>query len=156
VANKTGNGGFKAGASGNPGGRPKAASVIAIEARKHGLAMVGVLNTIARKGRSEQARISAAVALLDRGYGRPSQSVELNFHADLLQKRLLEMTPEELHILEERTIQISATDYDDSEPGLPLGSGGYNGGGAADDRQTQAWKLSPATDRQNSGRARRR
>jgi hypothetical protein len=131
VANKTGKGGFKAGASGNPGGRPKAASVIAIEARKHGLAMVGVLNTIARKGKSEQARISAAVALLDRGYGRPSQSVELNFHADLLQKRLLEMTPEELRILEERTIQISATDYDDSEPGLPLGSGGYNGGGAA-------------------------
>ena len=41
------------------------------------------------------------------------------------------MTPEELRILEERTIQISATDYDDSEPGLPLGSGGYNGGGAA-------------------------
>jgi hypothetical protein len=79
VANKTGKGGFKAGASGNPGGRPKAASVIAIEARKHGLAMVDVLNTIARKGKSEQARISAAVALLDRGYGRPSQSVELKF-----------------------------------------------------------------------------
>jgi hypothetical protein len=90
VANKTGKGGFTPGASGNPGGRPKAASVIAIEARKHGLAMVAVLNSIARKGKSEQARIAAATALLDRGYGKPAQSVELNFHANLLQKKLLE------------------------------------------------------------------
>ena len=131
MANRTGKGGFKPGASGNPGGRPKAASVIAIEARKHGLAMVAVLNTIARKGKSEQARISAAVALLDRGYGKPSQSVELNFHADLLQKRLLEMTPEELRILEERTLQISGIGTDESEPILPLGTGRYDGDGAA-------------------------
>ena len=131
MANRTGKGGFKPGASGNPGGRPKAASVIAIEARKHGLAMVAVLNSIARKGKSEQARIAAAAALLDRGYGKPSQSVELNFRVDLLQKRLLEMTPEELRILEERTIQISMADSDDGEPGLPLGSGRYDGDGAA-------------------------
>jgi len=127
VANKTGKGGFTPGASGNPGGRPKAASVIAIEARKHGLAMVAVLNGIARKGKSEQARIAAATALLDRGYGRPSQSLELNFNANLLQKRLLEMTPDELLLLEERTLQISGigTDDDAGETQLPLAGGGY-------------------------------
>lgn len=128
MANRTGKGGFKPGASGNPGGRPKAASVIALEARKHGLAMVAVLNTIARKGKSEQARIAAAVALLDRGYGKPSQSVELNFNANLLQKKLLDMTPEELRILEERTILISGIpDDDDSVPQLQFGGGDYNG-----------------------------
>jgi hypothetical protein len=128
VANRSGKGGFKPGASGNPGGRPKAASLIAVEARKHGLAMVSVLNTIARKGKSEQARIAAAVALLDRGYGKPSQSVELNFHADLLQKKLIDMTPDELRILEERTIQISGLgDGEDGAPQLQFSGGDYNG-----------------------------
>lgn len=131
MANKTGTGGFKPGASGNPGGRPKAASVIALEARKHGLAMVSVLNTIARKGKSEQARIAAAVALLDRGYGKPSQSVELNFHADILKKRLTELTPEELRILEEQTIRISGGADDEGQPQLGLTSGDYNGDGAS-------------------------
>jgi hypothetical protein len=129
VANKTGKGGFTPGASGNPGGRPKAASVIAIEARKHGLAMVAVLNGIARKGKSEQARIAAATALLDRGYGRPSQSLELNFHANLLQKKLLEMTPDELRLLEQTAIQISGIgdDEDAGDLRLPFAGGDYNG-----------------------------
>jgi hypothetical protein len=129
VANKTGKGGFTPGASGNPGGRPKAASVIAIEARKHGLAMVAVLNSIARKGKSEQARIAAATALLDRGYGKPAQSVELNFHASLLQKKLLEMTPDELRVLEQTAIQISGIgdDEDASDLRLPFAAGDYNG-----------------------------
>ena len=129
MANKTGKGGFTPGASGNPGGRPKAASVIAIEARKHGLAMVAVLNSIARKGKSEQARIAAATALLDRGYGKPAQSVELNFHASLLQKKLLEMTPDELRVLEQTAIQISGIgdDEDAGDLRLPFAGGGYNG-----------------------------
>ena len=125
--NKTGRGGFKPGASGNPGGRPRAASIIALEARKHGLAMVGVLNAIARRGKSEQARIAAAVALLDRGYGKSSQSVELNFHADILKKRLTELTPEELRILEEQTIRISGGADDEGQPQLGFAGGDYNG-----------------------------
>jgi len=32
---------------------------------------------IAKNGRTESARVSAAIALLDRGYGRPPQSMEL-------------------------------------------------------------------------------
>jgi hypothetical protein len=129
VANKTGKGGFTPGDSGNPGGRPKAASVIAIEARKHGLAMVAVLNSIARKGKSEQARIAAATALLDRGYGKPAQSVELNFHANLLQKKLLEMSPEELRVLEQTAIQISGigNDEDVGDLQLTFTGGAYNG-----------------------------
>jgi hypothetical protein len=127
VANKTGKGGFTAGASGNPRGRPKAASVIAIEARKHGLAMVAVLNGIARKGKSEQARIAAATALLDRGYGKPAASVELSFHANLLQKKLIEMTPEELRVLEQTTIQIIGHHEDVGDLQLPFTAGAYNG-----------------------------
>ena len=135
MANKTGKGGFKPGASGNPGGGPKAASIIALEARKHGLAMVSVLNTLARRAKSEQVRVAAANSLLDRAYGRPSQSVELNFTASLLQKKLTEMSPDELRVFEERVLQISGAgadgDDDSGDDGgaiqLPLGDGDYNG-----------------------------
>ena len=35
------------------------------------------LHDIAANGQSEAARVSAAVAILDRGYGRPTQTTEL-------------------------------------------------------------------------------
>jgi hypothetical protein len=127
MVNKAGKGGFERGRSGNPGGRPKAVSLISVEARKHALDCIRTLSRIARNGKSEQARIGAAVALLDRGFGKPSQSLELNFHADILQKRLSELTPDELRIVEERTIQISGGVGDDSEPELQLGNGTYDG-----------------------------
>jgi hypothetical protein len=149
VANKTGKGGFTAGTSGNPGGRPKAASVIAIEARKHGLAMVAVLNTIARKGKSEQARIAAATALLDRGYGKPAQSVELNFHAKLLQKKLLEMSPDELRVLEQTAIQITGLDDDEAAGDMQLPfAGGVTTGLKHDQENPPAGQLPAVDDRQ--------
>lgn len=41
-------------------------------AREHAGDMVAVLLNIAKAGESEAARVSAANALLDRGYGKPS------------------------------------------------------------------------------------
>jgi hypothetical protein len=42
--------------------------------RQHGATAIDALVKIATKGKSESARISAATALLDRGFGnRPSQ-----------------------------------------------------------------------------------
>lgn len=47
------------------------------KARTYTEAMLGVLVEIALKGKSEAARASAANAVLDRGYGKPRQGIEL-------------------------------------------------------------------------------
>lgn len=45
-------------------------------ARAHTSTALGVLVEVAKKGESESARVAAANALLDRAYGKPSQSHE--------------------------------------------------------------------------------
>jgi hypothetical protein len=63
---------FQKGKSGNPGVRPKAAHSIQELARKHAPEAIKTLADIAKKG-TPGARVSAAIALLDRGYGNPPQ-----------------------------------------------------------------------------------
>ena len=63
---------FQRGSSGNPGGRPKAAHSIQELARKHAPDAIETLVDIAKTG-TPAARVSAAVALLDRAYGKPPQ-----------------------------------------------------------------------------------
>jgi hypothetical protein len=46
---------------------------------------------------------------LDRGYGRPAQSLDLHLSADAITKRLSDMTDAELAALEARMITIPAT-----------------------------------------------
>jgi hypothetical protein len=46
-------------------------------ARQRTAVAIAALERIARKGKSEAAVVSAATALLDRGYGRPAQTMEL-------------------------------------------------------------------------------
>jgi hypothetical protein len=53
-------------------------------------------------------RCTAATALLDRGYGRPAQSLDLHLSADAITKRLSDMTDAELATLEQR--MIASTD----------------------------------------------
>jgi hypothetical protein len=50
-----------------------------------------------------------ATALLDRGYGRPAQSLDLHLSADAITKWLSDMTDAELAALEARMITIPAT-----------------------------------------------
>jgi hypothetical protein len=62
-----------------PGGRrKKTAEDIEIQqlARQHGPTAINALVKIATKGKSESAQVAAALALLDRGYGKPTQPVE--------------------------------------------------------------------------------
>ena len=66
------NGRFQPGKSGNPGGRPKATHSIQELARKHAPEAIKTLADIAKKG-TPGARVSAAIALLDRAYGKPPQ-----------------------------------------------------------------------------------
>ncbi|MGN8092819.1 DUF5681 domain-containing protein [Methylobacterium sp. 22177] len=67
---------FQPGQSGNPGGRPKASARVRDAAREHTEAAIQVLVEIAMGGESEAARVAAANAILDRGYGKPTQPID--------------------------------------------------------------------------------
>jgi hypothetical protein len=84
---------FRPGQSGNPTGRPKRSTTI--EARRiyrdvadAARELTGdAINTLAdimkNPNAPAAARVSAAQALLDRGYGKPAQAIEVNAEPDL-------------------------------------------------------------------------
>ena len=63
------------GASPNPGGRPAALTEVRELARRHTAVAIAKLVKIAERGKSEMACIAAATALLDRGWGKPTQPI---------------------------------------------------------------------------------
>jgi hypothetical protein len=65
---------FVKGQSGNPSGRPKEDSEVKQAARSYGLEAVHRLAELMR-GESPKVAKEAAVALLDRGYGKPTQII---------------------------------------------------------------------------------
>jgi Family of unknown function (DUF5681) len=73
---------WKPGQSGNPGGRPKALVSVVTLARTHTREAIQTLKKIiSDKNASASARVSAATVLLDRGWGKPFQSISLQ-HED--------------------------------------------------------------------------
>jgi hypothetical protein len=63
---------FPKGASPNPGGRPKVVGHIRELAKKHSKEAVRTLLAVMKNAKSPPAaRVAAATAMLDRGYGRP-------------------------------------------------------------------------------------
>lgn len=69
-------GGKRPGAGRKPGRVSAAKRGLADKAKTHADAALKTLADIARSGESESARVTAAVAILDRAYGKPSQSHE--------------------------------------------------------------------------------
>jgi hypothetical protein len=69
---------FPKGKSGNPGGRPKVLAEVQELARHHAPSAITELARLALKAKSESARIAAIRELLDRGYGRARQTVEVS------------------------------------------------------------------------------
>jgi hypothetical protein len=67
---------FQKGQSGNPGGRPKVVAEVRELAREHTSKAVETLVSIMTNQKAAPAaRVSAANALLDRGYGKPPQHI---------------------------------------------------------------------------------
>ena len=78
---------FQKGVSGNPGGRPKIKVDMRERVRVHAGAAIDTLLAVMHDGKAPSAaRVSAAIAILDRGYGRPAQAVyqQVTRHADEL------------------------------------------------------------------------
>jgi hypothetical protein len=69
---------FCKGISGNPGGRPKVLADVQELARQYAPAAIVELARLALKAKNETARIAAIRELLDRGYGRSRQAVEVS------------------------------------------------------------------------------
>lgn len=65
---------FVKGQSGNPGGRPKENAEVVALARQHGPEAVNKLVELMR-GDDPRVASAAATAILDRGFGKPAQSV---------------------------------------------------------------------------------
>ena len=67
---------FQPGMTGNPGGRPKLADEVKQAARAHTTKAIEVLASIMNSVKANpNARINAACALLDRGWGKPAQAL---------------------------------------------------------------------------------
>ena len=100
---------FTPGLSGNPSGRPKITladgRTLADVAREHTETAIAALAEIAaNKRESAAARVSAATALLDRGWGRPKQAIVGDVNEDPIQvMRRLGSTPTHLLTPEEST-----------------------------------------------------
>lgn len=74
-----GHGGKREGAGRKPGAISEAKKEIASEAKEHAAdALRTLVDVMKDDGAPHSARISAANAILDRGYGKPGQAIDLN------------------------------------------------------------------------------
>jgi hypothetical protein len=75
---------FKPGQCGNRGGRPKVVAAVRELAQKHTTEAMAVLVSIMKdKKQTGAARAAAAIAVLDRGHGRPMTNVTVTGDAAL-------------------------------------------------------------------------
>ena len=81
MTNPTGKGGFKRGQSGNPGGRPKLPADIREAFKAKAPEALEVLERCLQSN-DDRVAMMAAQAILDRGYGRPVQSIDANISED--------------------------------------------------------------------------
>lgn len=69
---------FRPGESGNPGGRPKELAEVRALAQAYTLDAIDCLADIITYSDDDAARRAAAVALLERAWGKPDQRVDLS------------------------------------------------------------------------------
>ena len=97
---------FLSGQSPNPGGRPKGEAEVRALAQAHGPEAIHGLIRIARSPKTQAAvKVSAWRELLDRGYGRAPQSLDVTVRRSL-EDVLAEVAAQELDIAE--PMQVAA------------------------------------------------
>ena len=102
---------FEKGKSGNPSGRPrKHIADLSRESRRYASLALSTLVQIC-KGGQERNRLAAATALLDRGYGRPVQGIDMVAAG----RKLSELSPAELAQFEARLVSAAADDAGDPQ-----------------------------------------
>ena len=79
---------FKSGHSGNAGGRPRDEHKVAELARSFTIEAIDTLVDLMRNGKDERVKVTAAQALLDRGWGKPRVEVVTNEQPDSYIKAL--------------------------------------------------------------------
>jgi hypothetical protein len=83
MSERDASGHWKKGTSGNPGGRPKLVAEVRDLAQDETAASIKTLASIRDNARAPaQARVAACSALLDRGWGKPAQSVDQTIKGD--------------------------------------------------------------------------
>lgn len=76
-AKRDNKGRFRKGQVGNPKGRPKEVAQVRKLAREYTQEAIETLADLMRNDSRGATRLAAANALLDRGYGKPAQAVEM-------------------------------------------------------------------------------
>ena len=109
---------FAKGQSGNPGGRPKALGDIRELARRHsGEAVQVLVHVMGDASAAPSARVGAASALLDRGWGRPAQTINASMESNnaMLDAELLGDASDLLKLFKERSENKRITGDVDAE-----------------------------------------
>ena len=96
---------WKPGQSGNPRGREPALVDIAALARKHGPKAIEIVAGLMVRDPDSKVRLAAAIALLDRGFGRPKQEIETTGNQTI-----------ELHLVAARVISQELLQSTDAPP----------------------------------------
>lgn len=109
---------FRKGKSGNPGGRPKVLGELQELARRHAPEVIEELARLAVKARSETARIAAGRELLDRGFGRARQSLEVTQPGENIIRMLLD----DIDARKREVDLLNATKWKHSGSGAPSSS----------------------------------
>ncbi len=101
---------WEKGQSGNPGGRPKEVAEVRELARQYTEEAIQTLVTLMQSAKLERTRLAAASELLDRGYGRPPQAIDLGGPIQIVNydsERLSKLSSEELKKLDELTRKLA-------------------------------------------------
>ena len=71
-------GAYKPGQSGNPKGKPAIPEDVKEAAKAHTLTAINTLVDIMLNGKNDASRVNASVAVLNRGWGAPKQTVDVD------------------------------------------------------------------------------